>query len=151
MGKEVGRAPEELDAGAFLGRFQVGDDRLEVAIGRQEGRAIRSDVAVMEAIKGSPQLRDELEGRVDTPLGIFDRLAAVIPGTLEGRRPERIGPRRSKSVPVTDAEPQVVAERFSVDNFVGVVVAEGERIAALGSFEWDLFHVGKVVHDASAP
>ena len=37
MGKEVGRSPEELDAGALLGRFQVGDDRLEVAVGRQEG------------------------------------------------------------------------------------------------------------------
>ena len=105
----------------------------------------------MEAIKGSPELRDELEGRVDTPLGIFDRLAAVIPGAVEGRRSERIGPCRSEGVPVTDAEPQVIAERFSVDNFVGVVVAEGERIAALGAFERDLCHVGKVVHDASAP
>ena len=112
MRKEVCRPPQELDAGTLLGTFEVRNDRLEVAIGLGQRRSVRRHVPIVKAIKRRPQLGDELKGRVDPPLGVVERLAAVIPGTLQRRGTERIGPRRPERVPVADAEPQMLAERL---------------------------------------
>ena len=54
-------APEDLD------------DPVEVVVGLGQGRALRGDVAVVEAVEGDAQLLEELEGDRGLLLGQLDR------------------------------------------------------------------------------
>ena len=92
MREQIGRPPQQLDSGAFLGGLQMGHDRVEVAIGRHERRPVRRDVPVVKAVKRRAELRHELEGRVHAPLGVLDRFAAVVPGPQKRRRPNGSAP-----------------------------------------------------------
>ena len=67
-------------------------------------------------------------------------------GRDKRRRPERIGPRCAERVPIAHAEPQMVAQRFSLDDFVRVVIPERQRIAALGPFVGNFADLRKVIH-----
>ena len=49
VAEQVGRAPEQLDAGPLLLLLEHLDDGVEVAIRFGEGRAFRGDVAIVEA------------------------------------------------------------------------------------------------------
>ena len=59
---------------------------------------------------------------------------------------ERVAAGAAERVPIDDAEPQVVPHRLAFDLFVGVVVAEGERVLALGTFERNAADFGKRGH-----
>ena len=50
---------------------------------------------------------------------------------------ERVGAGAAEGVPVDDREPQVVLHRLALDDLVGVVVLEGERVLRLRTFELD--------------
>jgi hypothetical protein len=49
-------------------------------------------------------------------------------------------------VPITGGHAQVLAHRFAEDQFIGVVVAKGERGVAGRAFEADLLDTGEVRH-----
>ena len=73
----------------------------------------------------------------------LDRVGAVLPGPDGAAGAERVAARAAEGVPVDDGEAQVVAHRLAVDHFVGVVVAEGERVLRFGPFVLDLGTSGK--------
>ena len=58
-------------------------------------------------------------------------------------------PGAAERVPVGDGEAEVVLHRLAFDDLVLVVVAEGERVLALGAFEADLLDFGKCGHRVS--
>jgi len=64
-GEQVSRAPEQLHAGGLLEVLGMGDDAVEMAVGLGEGLALRSNVAVVEAIERRADLLEELKGRIE--------------------------------------------------------------------------------------
>src|SRR6266508_3447220 len=63
--EQVRRAPQELDARPLHVAGGVVDHRLEVRARLRERRALRGDVAIVEAVERHAELRDELEGGVE--------------------------------------------------------------------------------------
>ena len=55
--------------------------------------------------------------------------------------PNRSRQLAAERVPVGDREPQMVLHRLAGDEFVGVVMLEGERVLGVGAFVLDLFDV----------
>ena len=146
VAEQVGRAPQQLDAGPLLLFFEHLDDRVEIAVGLGEVRAFRGDVAIVERVERVAELLHELERHAGAVLGVLDRVGAVFPGPHGAAGAERIGARAAERVPVDDAEPQVVLHRLAADLFVGVVVAKRQRVLALGTFETDALDFGKCGH-----
>ena len=76
-------------------------------------------------------------------LGVLDRVGAVFPGP-DGRARRRTGRQRvAEGVPVDDGEPQVVLHRLAVDDLVGVVMLELQRVPRLRASVLDLGTSGK--------
>ena len=143
MREEVGGPPEQLDAGAGLFVLEDLDDLVEVGVALLEVVALGGDVAIVKRVEGSAELLEELEGDLGSALGVGDRVAAVVPGTQRRADAERVGQRVTERMPVDDGEAQVLLHRFAVDDLVGVVMLEVQRVARLGAAVLDLGHVGK--------
>ena len=79
IAEQVGRAPEQLDAGPLLLLLEHFDDRVEVLVRFGQRRAFRGDVAVVEAIERSAELLDELEADADAVDGVLDRVGRALP------------------------------------------------------------------------
>ena len=90
VGKQVGRAPEQLDAGALLFFLQDLDDGVEVPVRLGKGLAFGRDVAVVEGIERRAEFFDELERGARAVLGVADGIGAVIPRTDHGADAERV-------------------------------------------------------------
>ncbi len=143
IAKEVGGAPEQLDAGALLFFLEHFHDFVEIAVCFGKRVAFGCNVAVVKRIERVAELLHELERHASAVFGVLDRVGAVLPGTNGRAGAERIGQRIAERVPVDDAEPQMVAHRFIADFFVRVVVTKSERVLGLGAFETDAFDLGK--------
>ena len=143
IGEEVGGAPEQLDAGPCLFVLEDLDDLVEVGVAFLEVVAFGGDVAIVKGVEGRAELLEELEGDLGLALGVGDRVAAVVPGTQRGADAERVGERITEGVPVNDGEAEVLLHRFAVDDLVGVVMLELQRVARLGATVLDLGHVGE--------
>ncbi len=106
-----------------------------------ERRALGRDVAVVEAVEGHAELREELERGVHLLAGGGDRVGARrerrVPRTIERAGPEDVEPVPREAVPVTDREPQVVLHPTARDDTVGVVPAKRQRVVAVGPLEGD--------------
>ena len=69
VAEQIGRAPQESDAGLFLERRGLIRERVEVRAERREAVTLRSDVPVMEAVVRGADLGEELEGCGELPAG----------------------------------------------------------------------------------
>ena len=65
IAEQVGRAPEQLDAGPLLLLLDDLDDGVEVLVGLGQRLALGGDVAVVEAEERGAELLHELEGHAD--------------------------------------------------------------------------------------
>ncbi len=87
MAEQVGRAPQEPDPGAGHVRLGRVDDRGEVGARLGERRALRRDVAIVEAVVGDAELLEELERRVELGPGGRHRVRPGLqPGPVERAR-----------------------------------------------------------------
>ena len=130
MAEEIGGAPEELDAGLvhFLGE-NIGHLG-EVAAELGEIRALRNDVAIVEGEERKAEGREHLERHVRLGPRALHRLA--VPGPLEGRRAEHVGPQPGEVVPVADGGTQPCsAIVLPMTTLLRVVVAVGVGVVAL--------------------
>ena len=137
------RAPQQLDARAFLLLLEDGRDGVQVAVGFREGLAFRGHVAVVEGVERRAELLEELEGDAGALLRVLDRRGAVVPGPEHGAGAERVRARAAEGVPVGHREAQVVAHRLAVDDLIGVVVLERERVPGRRTFVGDGGNVRK--------
>ena len=143
IGKQIGRAPEQLDAGAFLFRFQDLDDGIEIFVGFAQRLAFRRDVAVMKGVERRAEFFDELERGPRAIFGIGHRVRAVVPRTDGGADAKRVGAGAAKRVPIDDREAQMIAHGFAFDDFGGVVMFKGQRIFGFWPFVFELRYVFK--------
>ena len=149
VAEEIAGAPEELHAGLLLFFFENLGDGIEVFVRLAECFAFGGDVAIVERVKGRGELGSDLKGNAGAVAGVFDGIAAVIPGAKGGAGAEGITTGAAHSVPIDDAEPEVVLHRFAFNHFAFVVPAEGERVFGLGAFVGDLLDVRKGGHGSS--
>ena len=144
-----------LHAGALLLFLEHLDDGVEVAVGLAQVLAFGRDVAVVEGVEGRAELFQELEGHAHAGLGHLHRVGAVLPRADGGADAEHVGELAANRVPVGDREAQMVLHRLAGDQFVGVVVLEGERVLGVRSFVLDLGNAGEecfslLVHDVNS-
>ena len=129
IGEEVGGAPEQLDAGPCLFVLEDLDDLIEVGVALLEVVAFGGDVAIVERVEGSAELLEQLEGDLGSALGVGDRVGAVVPGPQGGADSERVGENVTERMPVDDGEAEVLLHRLAVDDLVGIVMLEFQRVA----------------------
>ena len=79
-------------------------------------------------------------------LGVVNRFTAVIPGSLQRGGTKGVDPRRTKRMPITDAEPKPIGHRPACDDFICLIMLERKLILAAGTFERNFGNFGKVTH-----
>ena len=136
IGKQVGRAPEQFDAGALLFGFQDLDDGVEIFVRLAQCPAFRRDIAVVKGVERRAEFLDELERDPRAVFGIGHRVRAVVPRADGGANAERVGAGAAERVPIDDREAQMIAHGFAGDDFGGVVMFEGQRIFGFRAFEF---------------
>ena len=141
--KQIGGAPEELDSRALLLFLEDLHDRIEIFVRFRETCAFRRDIAIVKRVKGSAEFLDELEGDARPIAGVLHRVRAIIPRADGRARTERIAENVPERVPVGDGEAKVIGHRLSLDDFLGVVMFEGERVFGFRTLVGDLLYVGK--------
>jgi len=145
--EKAGCAPEQTNAGAFLFFLEHGYDGIEVPVGFGQGRTFGSNNPVMESVKGSAEFLDKFKSYASAVFGILDGRSPVVPWSEHGSGAEWVTTRAAKGVPVNDGKPEVIAHRFALDEFVGIVVFEGERVFRLRAFVRDLADIGECAHE----
>ena len=143
VAEEVGGSPQQLDARPSLFVLEDLDDLIEVLVAFLEVVAFGGDIAVVKRVERGTELFKQLEGDFGSALGVFDRVAAIVPRTQRRADAEGVGERVTKRVPVDDGEAEVLLHRFPIDDLVGVVMLEVQRVARLGATVLDLGHVGE--------
>ena len=152
IGEQIGRAPEQFDAGALLLFFQHFDHRVEIRVGLAQVFAFRRDVAVVEGVKRRAELFDELEGRPGAVLGVGHGVRPVVPRADGCAHAEGVGQRVAEGVPVHHGEAELFLHGFALDHLGGVVMFERQWISGFGPFEFDFRNVLKRgLHDSIIP
>ncbi len=118
---------------------KVVDDLVEVLRVLGKAVAFRAHVGVVEAIVGRAEQLEEFEGDIGLQLRCLHRVFE--PGTQEGLAAEGVATRPGEGVPVGDRKAQVVFHALAHDNFVGLVVAEGQRIGAVRALIFDFLAI----------
>ena len=95
IAEQVGRAPQQLDAGPLLFLFEHLDDRVEIAVRLGQRGPFGGDIAIVKGVERCPQLLEELKGDPRPVLGILDRVR--VPSS-QGRTAVP-GPNGSEPVP----------------------------------------------------
>ena len=144
VAEKVGGAPEEFDAGFVHFGLEFVGDVVEVVVGLGEGGAFGGDVFVVEAVVGDAHFFDEFESDVYFLLGLGHEVGALVPGATECAVSEYVGAGPAEGVPPADGGAEVFFHGFAKDDFVCVVVAEGEGIGGVGAFVFDLVYVCEV-------
>ena len=137
MGKEIGRAPEQFDAGALLFLFEHLHDGIEIFVRLAQRPAFRRNVAVMKGIERRAEFFNELERDPRAIFGIGHRIGAIVPRPDRRAHPERIGERVAERVPIDDRKAQMLPHGFAFDDFGGVVMFEGQWVSGFRSFVFD--------------
>ena len=132
MAEQIGRAPQQLDAGRQHPLLEIFGHLLEIAREIGERRALGDDVAVMEGEKGDAEQRKHLEGDVGLLAGRGHRVGE--PRALESRDAEHVGAGPGEIVPVADRRPQMLGDGLAHDDPRRVIMAIGERILAGRAF-----------------
>ena len=119
MAEEVGGAPQEDDTGPLLVGRRFVDDGIEVGARFGERPALRSDVAVVEAVVRDAQLLEELEGRRQSCPSACHRIGGRDPGPIERAQPEHVGASPGERMPEADADAQVLVHALAEHEAVG--------------------------------
>ena len=117
------------------------DHLVEIAVAFLKILAFGSDVAIVERVKRCTELVKELEGDLDFALGVGDGVRSVVPWAQSGADSERVGEHVAEGMPVHHRKTQVLLHRFPVDDFVGVIVLEFQRVPRLGPTKLDFGHI----------
>ena len=137
VAEQVRRAPQELHPRALLVGSGLVHERQEVGARLGECRAVRSDVTVVEAVVGDPELREELEGGGEALPRGGHRVGSGEPWPVECTDPEHVLAVVREAVPEADADPEVVLHALPEDEAVRLVHLERKRVGRTESPERD--------------
>src|SRR5262249_49176581 len=102
IGKEIGRSPQQFDAGAFLFLFKNFHNGVQILVGLNQSLAFGRYVPVMEGVKGGAELFYELERHSRPVLGVRDRVGPIVPGPNRGSNAEWVPTGAAEGVPIHD-------------------------------------------------
>ena len=128
IAEQIGRPPEQLDAGPlhlFLDDLDYG---VEVLVALGQRGAFGGDVAIVEAEERGRQFLHELEGHADPFLGHRHIVAATLPGPEHGAGAKRVGTTAAHGVPVSDTEAEMIFHGLAGHDLGFVVVTERQRV-----------------------
>ncbi len=101
MGKQTGRAPEQLDAGPLLFLFQHCHHGVEILVRLPKRGALGRHVAIVEGIKRRAEFFHELKGHPHPLLGHGDGIGAVLPRPDSGANAEHVRAQAAEGMPVS--------------------------------------------------
>ncbi|MNG84766.1 hypothetical protein D3C76_1397930 [compost metagenome] len=87
---------------------------------------------------------EKLECYIGLAFSQLQRFARLLPRAIEGPNAEHVCPVPAEGVPVAGGEAQVIGHTLAEDDFIGVVVAESQRVIAAGAFVTNLFKLIKI-------
>ncbi len=131
MAEEVGRAPEQLDAGSIHLFPGIVGDGGQAALRLRQGAGLVDQIEIVKAEIGDADLGDELKGGVHLVFGALNGIRGAVPWELHGADAEGIAARIAEGMPVGDGEPEVLIHRLAAHHAVLVVILKGQRIVAL--------------------
>ena len=149
VGEKAGCSPKQLLARALLLRGEGFHHGIECGVGLREGRELRRDVPVVEAVEVDSRFFEKFEKDAHAGPGIFHRVRSVVPRHQRGAAAEGIRQWVAHDVPVGRGKSKVLPHRLSLDEFVDVVMFESKRILRFGTFVGDPGNFREIGHGAS--
>ena len=141
VAEEIGGAPEQLDARAFLLLLENAHDSVEVVVALLQRGAFGRDVAIVKTVKGRAQFFEELNEHPRAVLGILYIVRARFPRAHCCAWAEWIIAHSAHGVPIGDAEAQVVLHGLALDYLVGVIMLEGQWIFGIRALVFNCLNV----------
>ena len=148
MGEQASGAPEEFFAVGLLQAFEVIGDFIERCIGCCEVVELRCDVAIVEAVVVDASFVEEFEKHVSAFECVVNGIGLIIPWHQCGGSAEGVGETIAHDVPIGSGEAHVIAHGFALDEFIGIVVLECERVTRGRAFVLNFRNVGEIRHGA---
>ncbi len=147
MAEQIGRAPEQLNAGFGDLAFHLVDNRIELFGVARNIIMVGHRVHIMEAIEGRAHFREEIKRGIKLDLSKLrcHRLARF-PWAVKCARAKDVIPRPSKGVPIAYGPAQMIAHRFAQHFAVSFVIMEGERVGAFCTLKFHGRDIGKIAH-----
>ena len=71
---------------------------------------------------------DELKGGIHFIFGTFHSIGITVPGEQMGRFAKGIGPVAAERMPICAGKAQMIFHAFALDEFLGIVMSECERV-----------------------
>ena len=97
----------------------------------------------METIIGQAELAEELEGGRHLCVGRVAVVCGIVPGPVERSGTKDVEPVPAEAMPVADSQAQMVFHPPAEDHLVLVIVAIGQRVLGVRSFELDMRDIAK--------
>ena len=88
----------------------------------------------MEAVVRHIKLMEKLKGDVGFTFRHFQRLARLLPRTIEGAHAKHICPVPAEGMPVASGKPQMLFHALAQHHLVRVIVTERERVGGFWAF-----------------
>mmetsp|Transcript_144292 Transcript_144292/g.268941 ORF Transcript_144292/g.268941 Transcript_144292/m.268941 type:complete len:232 (+) Transcript_144292:887-1582(+) len=140
------RSPEQLDSCLLLFHQHHVAQHVQVLLVLLEGISKGRHVDIMEAIVRNTELAVELESHIHASLEGLHRGILVPRPYMCLHITERVGAHAAvEGVPPGDSESQPFLHGLAHQNFILVVVLEGERIQTFWPFVFDLGDAGEVL------
>ncbi|MNP70914.1 hypothetical protein D3C76_1672180 [compost metagenome] len=98
----------------------------------------------MEAVVRYVQLVEELERHVGFAFGQRQRVARLLPGTIEGTDAEHVRAVPTEGMPVTGGETQMFRHALAKHQFIRIVVMKGQGVIAGWAFVAHLLKLIKI-------
>ncbi len=135
MREQIGRAPQQLDAGVGLTLLGDADHVLQIRLVLADGLRVRGQIHVVEAVIRNTEFGEKLERRIGLGLGPRQRVAAGVPRIGARARAERIGAVTAETMPIRHRKTQVRGHGLAANLLVGVVHLERQRVVRGLAFE----------------
>ena len=145
VAEDIGRAPQQFDAGFGLFLLGVGYDLPEVLFVLFGRRGFVHEVYVVETIVLDADLPHEFETRVHLGFRALDRTCGLVPREGFGAAAELVAAFGAEGVPPRHRETEPILHLAAFHDFFGVIVTESHRVLRLRAFEFDLSHGGEIL------
>jgi hypothetical protein len=104
MTEQVGRAPQQFNAGSFLFRFGIFNNRFQPFCRFSEGAALFNEIKVVKAVVRRSDLGDELERGIHLVFRAGVGIGTGKPRERMSRTAERITSGSAERVPVANGK-----------------------------------------------
>ena len=131
MTEEVSSSPQKASLGTRHLCPEIVGHLVNISQRLAQRIALRRNIPVVEGEEWNIENVKQIECRIRLGACCSHRIASVHPGPKNGGHTKRIASVHRETMPIGHRKPQMLAQRFTENDAVGVIPAIGELVAAI--------------------